>query len=143
MKKTILAIALLCLLAPACKKYQYGPYFALATKKQRVEGTWRIDSAINTAGSDIAGTFASYRFAFKKGGDTQIEFLPSTGGGVDTLFGEWGLEEEHDILVWKDLIGDTTGFYYIRNERFDILRLTGQEFWLTDKYNTYLYLSPE
>ena len=143
MKKITLAIALLCLLAPACKKYQYGPYLALATKKQRIEGSWKIDSAINTAGIDIAGTLVSYRFTFQKDGEAQLEFLPSTGGGLDTLFGEWALEEERDIFAWTNLIGDTTGFYYLRNENFDILRLTGREFWLVDKDNTYLYLSSE
>ena len=141
MKNTILAFLLLILFLPACKKYQYGPYFSLATKKQRIEGTWRVDSAITPQGVDIGGAFASYRFNFQNGGDARIDFISGISGQADTLFGEWSLEEERDLFAWRDLVGDTTGFYYFRNEMFDILRLTGQEFWLADKDNTYLYLS--
>lgn len=141
MKKLILMIILTGLFLPACKKYQYGPYLSLATKKQRVQGDWQVDSAITTQGVDIGDSFGSYRFQFKKGGEVEIGFLSSSNGQADTVFGEWSLEEEHDLFAWKDLMGDTTGFFYSRNETFDILRLTEKEFWLADKYNTYLYLS--
>ena len=143
MKKTILGLAFLFLFASACKKYEYGPYFSFSSKKQRVEGNWKIDSAITSLGTDIGGELASYRFRLEKGGDARFEFMPLPGGVVDTLFGAWSLEEESDLFEWKNMIGDTTLFYYNGTESFDILRLTDEDFWLADKDNTWLYLSPE
>ena len=130
-----LLIALL-LLSQGCKKYQFGPYLSLASKKERIEGSWKIDSAITAQGVDLGPQLAAYRFQFEKDGSAQIIY-----DGPDTLYGEWELQEEKDLFAWIGLSGDTTGFYYTRNETFDILRLTGGEFWLADKDNTFLYLS--
>lgn len=138
-------LAMCCILVAsiACKKYQYGPYFSINSKAQRIEGSWKVDSAITRFGTDIKDTFTSYRFTFEVDGETAIAFLPALGGGLDTLLGEWSLEEEKDLFAWKDLSGDTLGFYFSRNESFDILRLSRQEFWLADKDNTFLYFSQE
>lgn len=140
---TALVLSYILLASISCKKYQYGPYFSINSKAQRIEGSWKIDSAITRFGTDIKDTFTSYLFTFEADGETAIVFLPASGGGLDTLLGEWSLEEEKDLFAWKDLSGDTLGFYYNRNESFDILRLSRQEFWLADKDNTFLYFSPE
>lgn len=139
---SFLAAAFL-LTAGACKKYEYGPYFSLTSKKARVAGAWKVDSAVTRLGDEVGATFSGYIFAFERDGSLQIDFPPFGTGQPATLEGTWDLEEENDLLVWKDLTGDTLGFYYSRNESFDILRLTDQDFWLADKDNTFLYLSPE
>lgn len=126
-----------------CKKYQYGPYFSLINKTQRLEGTWKVDSAITRFGEDIRDTFATYRLGLETDGTATIDFIPPAGGVAHILVGAWSLEEEKDLFAWKDLEGDTLGFYFLRNESFDILRLTQQDFWLADKDNTFLYFSPE
>ena len=131
------------LVSPGCKKYQYGPYLSLASKKQRIEGEWKVDSAVTRLGADIGSTFSTYRFSFKTNGDAAIEFIKPLAGEKDTLIGEWSLEEEKDLFAWKNMAGDTLEFYYTRDESFDILRLTAGEFWLADKDNTFLYLSKE
>lgn len=126
----------------SCKKYQYGPYLSLSTKKQRIEGEWKVDSAITRFGEDIGPDLATYRFAFDADGEANIVYFQPGTGMESTLYGEWSLEEEKDLFTWRGLAGDTLGFYYTRNETFDILRLTAQEFWLADRDNTFLYLSP-
>jgi hypothetical protein len=143
MRPILLSLAALLLLgiASSCKKYEFGPYLSLLSKKERVAGAWKVDSAITRFGDDIAPEFSTYTFAFERNGSATIFFTATTL--PDTLYGEWSLEEEKDIFQWKDLAGDTTGFYYTRNESFDILRLTGSEFRLADKDNTFLYLSPQ
>lgn len=142
MKSILLSLvaALLLIIASSCKKYEFGPYLSLLSKKERIAGAWKVDSAITRFGDDIAAGFSSYTFAFEKDGSATIYF---TAISPDTLLGEWSLEEEKDLFQWSGLTGDTTGFYYTRNESFDILRLTDQEFRLADKDNTFLYLSPK
>ena len=124
-----------------CRKYQYGPYLSLASKKERIEGSWKVDSAITQQGLDVGPLLESYRFIFEKDGSALITFQAAGSNEPDSLYGEWELQEEKDLFTWIGLTGDTLGFYYTRNETFDILRLTGQEFWLADKDNTFLYLS--
>lgn len=135
-----LVAALALLIASSCKKYEFGPYLSLLSKKERIAGAWKVDSAITRFGDDIGPVFSSYTFEFEKDGSAAILF---TALSPDTLYGEWSLEEEKDLFLWSEMEGDTSGFYYRRNESFDILRLTGREFRLADRDNTFLYLSPK
>jgi hypothetical protein len=135
-RKWLLLVVLAVLLGAACKKYEFGPYVSLNSKKQRIRGTWIVESAIDRFGAEIGPVFSGYRFSFSRKDSARIEFSGRTLNGL------WDLEEEKDLFVWKNLEGDTLGFYFNRNERFDILRLTGNDFWLADKDNTFLYLIP-
>ncbi len=135
-----LAAFLLLGIGSSCKKYEFGPYLSLLGKKERIAGAWKVDSAITRFGDDIAPEFSTYTFALEKDGSAVIFFTATAL--PDTLYGEWSLAEEKDIFQWSGLAGDTTGFYYARNESFDILRLTDREFRLADRDNTFLYLSP-
>lgn len=144
MKKIVSTFAaiLALLVCVSCKKYEFGPYFSLMSKKERLAGAWKVDSAITRFGDDIGAAFSTYTFEFEKNGAAAIAFTPPSSADPDTLRGKWSLEEEKDLFVWTGMTGDTTGFYYLRNESFDILRLTANDFRLADKDNTFLYLSP-
>jgi hypothetical protein len=135
-RKWLLLVVLAVLLGAACKKYEFGPYVSLNSKKQRIRGTWMVESAVDRFGAEIGPDFSGYRFSFSRKDSARIEYAGKTLNGL------WDLEEEKDIFVWKNLEGDTLGFYFDRSERFDILRLTGNDFWLADKDNTFIYLTP-
>lgn len=124
----------------SCKKYEEGVYLSLQSRAARIDNTWQVAEAANAAGCRIVDSFANYRFTFTRQGDVALEF-PSFGG-TETLIGTWELTDDNDRFRWV-VSGDTLPFYYNGYETFDILRLTGNEFWLVDDANTELRLSPQ
>lgn len=125
MKKQIITIAIMAVLGTvtvsSCKKYEDGPSFSLLSKKSRLEGPWKLESATQN-GTDITALFvlalgANYVLEIEKDGNYRTE-------GTNPVKGSWSLgEDKDDIRFMSSAAGST-------EESYRILRLTSKELWL-------------
>lgn len=141
MFRHIIIYSLLIASCIGCKKYESGPYFSIVTKKERIKNTWtpqqvtRQVSALEVV--DITSNYADV--TIELGQDTAIISFP-IDGEIEQYYGNWELAENNTALTW-DVKGDTTFQLLDTIERFDILRLTTNEFWLAyDVFGQYRVL---
>ncbi|MEM1220106.1 MAG: hypothetical protein AAGH79_14395 [Bacteroidota bacterium] len=129
----------LCLFS--CKKYEDGVYLSFQSRAARINNTWSVDQASNASGCRIEQEYTDYQFTFTRQGEASITF-PIFPSGEETLTGTWELTDDNDRFRWI-VTGDTLAFLYNGYQTFDILRLTGSEFWLVDDANAELRLAPQ
>ncbi len=105
----------------SCKKYIDGPAFSLRTKKNRLQGEWKLDSySVNGADktSDFTSEYgANYMLDIEKGGKYKV-----SGNKPDA--GTWSLGEDKDDVYFQS---STTGTI---ETSFRILRLANKELWV-------------
>ena len=125
----------------SCKKYEDGVYLSFQSRAARIDNTWMVEQAKNASGCRIELDYTGYQFNFTRQGDVNITF-PVFPSGEETLTGTWELTDDNDRFRWI-VTGDTLSFLYNGYQTFDILRLTGNEFWLVDDANAELRLAPQ
>lgn len=149
MKNIILCSFLIISLLTACRKYQDGPAFTLVTKTERVTNDWILEAVALESPASTTNIIAQYptmRVRVRK--DSLIVlFSPIT----EKLYGTWEFEESKETFNWTvdhnpaTVIEAATGvdMTYDSLERFDIRRLTNDDFWLADKFGNVLRFVPE
>ncbi len=123
---TLLLLAAVTLLE-GCK-YPEGPLLSLQSREARIANTWEIAQAINKDGDNITAELDDLEFTFEEDGDASAK-IP-TGIGTFEFEGTWDLDNDETVFD-LDLEDKATGLVPY-DRLYDILRLTGDEFWLFD-----------
>jgi Lipocalin-like domain len=111
---TLLATVLVLSLA-ACNKYEDGPGISFRSRRDRVEGDWRVGNYTYN-GSDITSEYANDRYNFAKNGDLTYTYTDN-GLSVSTS-GSWALvSDDEKLRTTTTLFGITT------TDEWDILEL--------------------
>lgn len=114
-KLSIIAAISVALPMTSCKKYDEGPGFSLASKKSRVDGTWKIERA-TYSGTDITSEFEGVEWTMKKDGTFNLLI----DGTTET--GKWEFLTDKTILEFVFNDGSI--------EKYTIKRLTNKELWI-------------
>ncbi len=146
------AFLLLLFLLSSCRKYNDGPAFTLLTKTNRVTNDWILDIAVRETGGaifEVTDRYPTMRLRIRK--DTVIVlFSPLT----EKLYGTWSFEESKETFNWAvdhdpvtfindNSLADQDITSYDSLERFDIERLTEDDFWIIDKFGNTLRFAEE
>lgn len=108
------------ILATACRKYEEGPSFSLRSKTARVSNNWKVGLAHDYRNNvDVTVEYAGETWEFTKDGD----FIERNNGSVDNQ-GTWAFISDKDSIAIK--VG-------LDVDKFAILKLRENEFWLKDK----------
>ncbi|MEI6022118.1 MAG: DUF5004 domain-containing protein [Bacteroidota bacterium] len=120
----ILATFITITLLSSCKKYVDGPMISLRTKKARVTGDWKLESATSN-GTDITSSFNS-NFEWNIEGDETFK-MKAVGSGtlLTEITGTWKFGEDKDDIYFTPSGGTETSYR--------ITRLKNKELWF---YNT-------
>ena len=152
MNRIFLFALFFCLFIFGCRKYEDGPAFTFLTKTNRITNDWILDIAVEEVGTfniDATARYPTTRLRIRE--DTLIVlFAPLT----EKLYGTWSLEESKETFNWVvdhdpvTFINDDSftaeGITsYDSLERFDIRRLTEDQFWIIDKFGNLLQFVPE
>lgn len=107
----------------SCGKYEEGPKFSLASKKARLEGTWKFEAYFENGvdkTAQVASFFAGYSMSFTKDG----KYTFSYGGITDT--GTWEfINDKESIKTLSNVPGATP-------DTVDIIRLKSKELWVKE-----------
>jgi hypothetical protein len=128
------------LFVTACKKYEEGPYLSFTSKNKRLENHWVATGGFSFTDPGFPDPVLSYQLILTRDGDITVVYPDLISN--DTLFGEWEWMDRREVIQWELEPGDTLSFYYTRFERFDVLRLTGNDLWLIDKDNNRIFFEP-
>ncbi len=125
-KLKIALIALIGITATACNKYEDGPKISLASKKSRVENTWKIGQALRN-GEDVTSDYDEYTLSLTKDGDAKLAALYTLGNfSYETeTDGTWEFKEQKEnlFLNFQDDDFDNT---------YQILKLEKDDMWLRE-----------
>ena len=134
MKKLILcaivALSIIAVSFPSCKKYEDGPSFTVLSKNSRLCGNWKLES-YTTHDSDITTTVDSL---YGTGWELQInkdDSYKSTGNINQT--GKWKFDnDKNDVIFTPDSASEAV-------DTFRILQLKSKDLWLrsTNPQGTY------
>ncbi len=123
-KKLMLVAAVVIMLNfNSCSTYDEGPAFSLRTKTARLTGEWKIDKIDgDNPGYDVY-------LEFEDDGDFEMTFKHSYyGANYNYSYeGEWEWEDGKETIE-VDVDGD--------KEEWEITRLTSDELWFEDDYNS-------
>lgn len=115
--KSTLTIFLLSVVLVACGKYEEGPGFSLKSKKSRLAGKWKIESATFN-GTDVTASYTAflpnYVMEFKKDGT----YTATSGSFTDN--GTWEFSGDVNLTTQSSTSGSTAS-------TTEILRLKNKE----------------
>lgn len=129
LRLVLLCLAFIILSSPACKKYQDGPYINIQTRKNRLKGTWELESVTTRMQQDQTSFFAGYQLRFERREDSIQITIP---GLPYPIVGTWDLVDDKEALGWI-LDSVPANFHFLQTDTLDILRFTGSEFWFVDR----------
>jgi hypothetical protein len=125
-----------------CKKYPEGPLLSLRTRRQRIIGTWELESYISNgidSTSYIKNNPLYSHYKFEKGGYNFGGFYYTATIGYYTSFsGNWILDNDKNQLRTGLYLHDNAfnmGYYVHPRVTWDIQRLKEKELWLKTNYN--------
>lgn len=116
----------------SCGKYEEGPKFSLASKKARLEGTWKFEAYIENGvdkTAQVSSFYAGYSVNFTKDG----KYTASFGSFSDN--GTWEfINDKESIKTLSNMPGSTP-------DTVNIIRLKSKELWTKEVSgaNTYEY----
>jgi len=93
MKKLIIYLVLLLMVAGACKKYDEGPWMSLRTKEKRLCQEWEIDKYL--LNSEDTSFFKEQNWTFKKNGDFLIYINYGSTEAQGEYFWRWADNKEN------------------------------------------------
>jgi len=138
MKKAIIYLSLLLMMATACKKYEEGPLISLRTKEKRLCQTWNLEE-VSKNGVAVDDHDIKYKWKFHKDGDFTLYQSEQNYDGV------WETVEHPSRWNWVDnqeqieIEAFNQSYYWIH---YDIIKLKYDELILelTLEENLYRYV---
>jgi hypothetical protein len=129
MKKALnifIAIALVAVAIPACKKYEEGPAISLKTKTARLSRVWKTEKW-----EDKNGTTTTPPSTDKTTYEFTKENKFNISDGTTTYTGDWEFtsDKEGVITTFTYTFGNTTT---TSKDTSNIIRLTSKELWFKD-----------
>lgn len=122
----ITAAVLATVVLVSCNKYEEGPAVSLASKKARVENTWKIGQALRN-GDDVTSDYDEYTLKLTKDGDANLAALYTAGN--------FSYEAETDG-TWEFKSNKENLFLNFQDDDFDqeyqILKLEKDDMWLRE-----------
>lgn len=123
-KSAVLVIVIL-IIAGGCYKFEEGPQVSLRSPEKKITDLWFFVRRVNFEDNieQYAG-FKGWSIEFKKDGvlEKKVRYLDENNQYRDMVIrGEWELIADNYLRI-KENIGEW--------EDFNIIRLTGSEFWL-------------
>ncbi|MCX6353171.1 MAG: hypothetical protein NTX03_15130 [Bacteroidetes bacterium] len=123
-------IVIISLAISSCKKYEKGPDITLRTPKSRIERKWKLWSKYEN-GKEIL----LYDYDFERTWDFKSKdslFYDERKGNV-TL--EWVFSEDYKSVI----ISGEINLLYNYLEKWDIIKLTPNEFWFRQNAGVWVY----
>lgn len=109
-------------------KYPEGPFVSIQSPEARVANTWEVLKATDKDGTDITSDLDGLEFILAEDRSATAS-IPTVIGTFD-FEGTWDLDND-DTEFEVDLVDKATGLVPY-DRRYEILRLTADEFWLMD-----------
>ncbi len=119
----------------SCAKYEEGPAFSLNTKKTRVSNKWDYQSVRNIQTDLIKySEFENWNDLYDKENDftRTIIYLSE----ITTYHGKWEFTDQKRGIVITYMRGEQ-----LVTERYKIIRLTNDEFWIRDNEKEVHYIT--
>lgn len=127
----------------SCRKYEDGPTFSLASKKQRISRDWNAELIARNS-FDVMNQYGSFNMSFDKGGSFTWTYSLASDSTLREIKGNWELGNAKTAIKLEYQLTDTTLQQSVDRLLFmDIQRLTGSEMWLeyiweSDDYRVHL-----
>lgn len=118
---TLLAVMLMAIVLPSCKKYEEGPFISLSSAKSRAVNQWKIEKVYSND-SDVTSTFTllwpNYSIELKKDDSYVITMSADT-----SEVGTWTFDNPKENII-------TTPTGSVITTTWNILKLKKDELWV-------------
>lgn len=135
MKKLILLILTTIVISvTGCYDYEYGPNVSLRTKKGRLTNEWELKNIVKNNTDTIAIPYP-VEISFEKDYSVESEVIYKDVNNQDSIVvqtGDWTFDNggESLIIIYTDSLNQKSA------ELYTILKLTKEEFWISETVAT-------